>query len=71
MQVDVQKREGRQGPEPPPPGRGVGQIVTPPSTTIAWPVMKVLAAEARKQAAPAISIGSPMRRSGAPWVDCL
>jgi hypothetical protein len=38
--------------------------VLPPSTTIAWPVTKVEAGEARKTAAPAISCGSPMRRSG-------
>src|SRR5271165_1384182 len=39
-------------------------IVTPPSTTIACPVMKEPAFEARNTAAPAISSGSPMRRSG-------
>src|SRR4029079_13642427 len=38
--------------------------VTPPSTTIVCPVMKVEASEARYATAPAISSGSPIRRSG-------
>ena len=39
-------------------------IVAPPSTMIAWPVMKEDAGLARNTAAPAISCGSPIRRSG-------
>src|SRR6476619_2015361 len=39
-------------------------VVTPPSTTMVWPVMKVEASEARYATAPAISSGSPIRRSG-------
>src|SRR5215208_3923783 len=42
----------------------VAAVVTPPSTTIVWPVMKVEASDARYATAPAISSGSPMRRSG-------
>ena len=42
----------------------VAAVVTPPSTTMVWPVMKVEASEARYATAPAISSGSPMRRSG-------
>src|SRR5258705_3148809 len=49
----------------------VDAVVTPPSTTIVWPVMKVEASEARYATAPAISSGSPMRRSGVPAVRRL
>src|SRR5262249_18448851 len=40
------------------------QIVAPPSQTIVAPVTKLAARDARYTAAPAISSGSPMRRSG-------
>ena len=37
--------------DPPPPGEGkkiyIAAVVTPPSTTMVWPVMKVEASEAR------------------------
>src|SRR4051794_28869451 len=49
----------------------VAAVVTPPSTTIVCPVMKVEASEARYATAPAISSGSPMRRSGVPAVRRL
>jgi hypothetical protein len=39
-------------------------IVTPPSTTIPWPVMNEPAFDASITATPAISSGWPMRRSG-------
>lgn len=39
-------------------------IVTPPSTTMPWPVMNDPAFEASITATPAISSGSPMRPSG-------
>src|SRR5882724_470280 len=57
-------------------GRGsapsyVAAVVTPPSTTMVWPVMKVEASEARYATAPAISSGSPIRRSGVPAVRRL
>ena len=39
-------------------------IVVPPSMTIVWPVIKAPAGEASSKAAPAISSGSPSRRSG-------
>src|SRR6185503_8578011 len=42
----------------------VAAVVTPPSTTVVWPVMNVDASDARYATAPAISSGSPMRRSG-------
>src|SRR6185369_12874617 len=57
-----------------PPGAGkdhVAAVVTPPSTTMVWPVMKVEASDARYATAPAISSGSPMRRSGEPEVRRL
>ena len=43
----------------------VPPTISPPSTTIVWPVMYRLAGAARKAAAPAISSGSPIRPSGA------
>src|SRR5215207_503279 len=43
---------------------GHQEIVTPPSATITWPVMKLAAGEARKAATPPISSGVPIRRSG-------
>jgi hypothetical protein len=39
--------------------------VTPPSITIAWPVINALALLASYTTAPAISSGSPIRRKGA------
>src|SRR5690606_4508901 len=45
--------------------------VTPPSITMVWPVMKPLAFEARKTAAPAISSGSPIRLSGLSLTRCF
>src|SRR5271156_3142712 len=39
-------------------------MVAPPSMTMAWPVMKAPARDAKNTAAPAISSGSPMRPSG-------
>ena len=46
----------------------VAAVVTPPSTTMVWPVMNVEASDARYATAPAISSGSPIRRSGEPEV---
>src|ERR1019366_8817605 len=43
---------------------GSHMMVTPPSITIVCPVIQRPAREARNTAAPAISPGSPMRRSG-------
>ena len=39
-------------------------IVKPPSTTIVWPVIQADASESRNATGPAMSSGSPMRRSG-------
>jgi hypothetical protein len=39
-------------------------IVTPPSTTITWPVMKLAAGEARNATTGPISSAWPMRRNG-------
>src|SRR5262245_7681495 len=44
--------------------KGAQRIVTPPSATITWPVMKAAASEARKAAMPPMSRGSPSLRSG-------
>src|SRR5262245_36016060 len=44
--------------------KGAQRMVTPPSATITWPVMKAAASEARKAAMPPMSRGSPSLRSG-------
>src|SRR4051812_28953278 len=46
-------------------------IVAPPSITMLCPVMKFPAAEPRNTAAPAISSGVPMRKSGEREVEAL
>src|SRR5947209_7202920 len=46
-------------------------IVAPPSITMVWPVMKSPAAEPMNTAAPAISSGMPMRKSGERAVEAF
>src|ERR1041385_7346397 len=45
------------------------QASEPPSTTTACPVIHAAAFEARNTAAPAMSSGSPRRRSGVPLLE--